>query len=189
MKSNPKYFRTNSKSRYVCDNSKFGCSRSRSSQFKHGNSQSKERSKSTDRPKSDLFKKVEQIEKKLEKVDKVEKSVNEMMEMLRRNLINMKYVEEEIVIDVKFVDSNIGNNMIINSEAPLSIVSSNWLDRYVNEAKVDNNDLVYKNCARRFRLGKTLYVSNVEVRFPIVLKTEKNDYIKREIEAQHNQFR
>ena len=136
-----------------------------------------------DRPKSDLFKKVELIEKKLEKVEKVEESVNKIMDMLKKNPINTKYIEEEIVIDVKFVDSNIGNKMIIDSGAPLSIVSSSWLDKYVKEAKVDKNDLIYKGCARRFRLGKTLYVSNNEVRFPIILKTDKNDYIKREIEA------
>ena len=57
------------------------------------NSRTRERSKSTDRPKSDLFKKVEMIEKKMEKVD-------EILEMLKKNPLNIKYVEEEIVINV-----------------------------------------------------------------------------------------
>ena len=96
--SNPRFFRTQSKGRYVRDNSRYGRSQSR-------NSQSRNRGKSNERPpKTELFKKVEEIEKKLEKVDKYQ---IEIVEMLKKNPINMKYVEEEIVIDVKFVDASI----------------------------------------------------------------------------------
>ena len=175
-RSNPKFFRTNSKGTYKRDNSKFGRSMSKSSQ-------SRDRGRSNERPKSELFKKVEEIEKKMEKVDRMEKSVGEMMEMLKRNPINMKYVEEEIIIDVKFVDTNIGQRMIVDSGAPLSIISSNWLEKYIKEAKVDDNEMNYKNCVRRFRLGKTLYISTSEVTFPIVMKVEGNDYVRREITA------
>ena len=49
---------------------------------------------SSDRPKSELFKKVEEIEKKMEKVEEVEKSVGKILEMLKKNPINMKFVEE-----------------------------------------------------------------------------------------------
>ena len=51
--------------------------------------------------------------------------------MLKINPINMKFVEEEIVIDVKFVDTSIGSRMILDSEVSLSFVSSRWLKRYI----------------------------------------------------------
>ena len=105
------------------------------------------------------------------------------MEMLKKNAINMKFVEEEIVIDVKFVDTCIGSRMIVDSGAPLSIVSSRWLKRYIEEAKVDEYVLEYKNCVTRFRLRKILYVSTSGVKFPIVKKVDNNDFIKREITA------
>ena len=111
-RSNPKFFRTKSKNTYVRDNSKFGGSMS-------WNSQSRDRGRSYERPKTELFRKVEEIERKLEKVDKVEKSVDEIKEMPKKNPVNMKYVEEEIIVDVKFVDANIGTRMIIDSGAPL----------------------------------------------------------------------
>ena len=137
--SNPRYFITQSKGTYVRDNSRYGRSQSKGSQ-------SRNKGKSNERPESELFKKVEVIEKKLEKVDKVKKSVIEIMEMLKNNLINMKYVEDEIVIDMKFVDASNEMRMIVGSGAPISIVSSTWLKKYLNEAKVDVNDLNYKNC-------------------------------------------
>ena len=111
------FFRTRSKNNYVRDNSKFG----RSMLW---NSQSRERGRSYERLKSEHFKKVEEIESKFEKVDK---SVSEIMEMLKKSPVNMKFVEEEIIVDVKFVDVNIGTRIIVDSGAPLSIVSSNWL--------------------------------------------------------------
>ena len=59
-RSNPKFFRTKSKNTYVRDNLKFG----RSMLW---NSQSRDRGRSNEIPKTELFKKVEEIEKKLVK--------------------------------------------------------------------------------------------------------------------------
>ena len=95
------------------------------------NSQSRERGSSVGRPKTELFKKVEEIERKLEKVDKVERSVSEIMEMLNKSPVNMKFVEEEMTVDFKFVDASIGTRMIVDSGAPLSIVSSSWLQKKI----------------------------------------------------------
>ena len=105
------------------------------------------------------------------------------MEMLKRNLVKMNYVEEEIVIDIKFVDPNIRKKMLVDSGAPLSIVSSKWLNNYVKEVEIDNTDIIYKDSARRFILRKTQYLSTSEVTFPIMIKVENDDYIKRELTA------
>ena len=55
-------------------------------------------SKSLERPKSEMFKKVEKLEKEF---DEFKKSQDEIKEMLKT--INTQYVEEEIVMDVKYV--------------------------------------------------------------------------------------
>ena len=49
--------------------------------------------------------------------------------------------------------------------------------------KVDESEIEKKSCCRRFRMGETTYLSEVEIRFPIVLKTDNEDYIKREVTA------
>ena len=130
-RSNPKFYRMKSKNNYIRDNSKFKRSMSRSSK-------SQERSKLIKRPKSELFKKVEEIERKMEKVEKVERSVDDIMEMLKKRPINMKFVEEEIVVDIKFVDTRKGTRMIVDSGAPLSLVSLSWLKSYQEENQVDD---------------------------------------------------
>ena len=50
---------------------------------------------------------------------------------------------------------------------------------YITEAKVDDNVLECKNCVRRFRLEKTLYVNTLEVTFPAVVEVENNNFMKR----------
>ena len=46
-----------------------------------------------------MIKKVELIEQNLEKVDKMEKSVNAMMEILKKKPIKIQCMEEEIVYE------------------------------------------------------------------------------------------
>ena len=57
------------------------------------------------------------------------------------------------------------------------------MEKYVKDAKVDKEEVKRKSCVRRFRLGKTLYISNVEVSFPVVMKMDRNDFIKRDVVA------
>ena len=89
--------------------------------------------------------------------------------------INTQYVEEEIVIDVKYVNEGQERVMLIDSGAPKSIVSSRWFEGYLKDAKVDEKDVKRKDCTKRFRIGKTVYFSKTEVNFPIVMKTENDD--------------
>ena len=74
------------------------------------------RGKSQKRPECELFKKVNEIEKKMVKIDPI-------LEILKKNNVNLKFVEEEIVVDDKFISESKGLQMIVDSGAPLSIVS------------------------------------------------------------------
>ena len=49
--------------------------------------------------------------------------------------------------------------------------------------KVSEEDIQKKSCYRHFKKGETTYLSKVEKRFPIVLKTDSGDYIERDLRA------
>ena len=68
-----------------------------------------------------MFRKVENLEKEFEKF---KKSQNEMKEILKNKLISTQFVEEEIVIDVKYVNDGTDRMMLIDNGAPKLIVSS-----------------------------------------------------------------
>ena len=63
------------------------------------------------------------------------------------------------------------SNMIIDSEAPVSIVSQVWINCYLKDTKVDESDVRKLSCTRRFILGITLYLSEIDMTFLVVLKT------------------
>ena len=86
-------------------------------------------SKSQERPKGELFKKVERMEKKFEKFEK------EIKEMLKKKLVSAQFIEEEFVIDVKYVNAGAERMMLIDSGAPKSIVSKKWLAEYLWKLK------------------------------------------------------
>ena len=127
-----------------------------------------------------MLKKVEAMEK-----DNVaiKTSIKNIEEMMKKVTINTKFVEEEIVIDVKYVEKDIENMMIIDSGAPVSLMSSAWFNNYLKEAKVDDKEVQKSSSNRQFRLGKTPYISTEKVTFPVVMKTDNDDFIKRDVTA------
>ena len=160
--SNPKFFRTASKNRWIRDNSKFG-GRSGARSGSNFRSVSRPGSKPGERGKSELFRKVEKIEKENVKLKKTmvetKKAVDiqsicmKNMEELMKNIpINTKFVEEEIVVDVKYVEKDMKSMMVIDSGAPVSLVSSTWLKNYLKEFKVDNEEVERSGSNQRFRL-------------------------------------
>merc|ERR1712237_313588 len=79
-----------------------------------------QRDRSADKPKSELVKKVEGMEKKIISIEKSLGGVSRIEEMLKNVTINTQFVEEEIFIDVKYVQKETDNSMIIDSGAPVS---------------------------------------------------------------------
>ena len=62
-------------------------------------------------------------------------------------------------------------------------MNSRWLNGYLKDAKVSEEDDKKKACTRKFRMGKTVYLSDTKVTFLVVLKTEDRDYVKRDVTA------
>lgn len=76
--------------------------------------------------------------------------VCKILDMLKQNPVNKEDVEEEIVIDLKFLDTSIGSKMIVDSGVPLSIVCSRRLKYTSKKQKINETLLEYKNCVRRY---------------------------------------
>ena len=110
--------------------------------------------------------------------------------LLKKKPINTQFVDEDIMIDVKSVNAGAFKMMLVNSGAPLSIVSSKWFEEYLKDAKVDEEDIERQSCVRRFRLGKTLYMSYMEVTFQVVMKTDcvKRDIVSNVIDSEEVNF-
>ena len=62
-------------------------------------------------------------------------------------------------------------------------MSREWIEGYLRNMKVDESEIKRRSCYRRFRLVKTTYLSEVEITFPIVLKTEDGEYMRRMVIA------
>merc|ERR1712237_112131 len=104
----------------------------------------------------------------------IKQSVKKIEEMLKKVTISTQYVEEEVFIDIKYVQKEFDNSMIIDSGAPVSLMSSAWLANYVEEAKVDSEEMTKSSSNRRFRLGKTPYISTEKVTANVINSNEVN---------------
>ena len=69
--------------------------------------------------------------------------------------------------------------MLIDSWAPKSVVSKERIEAYLKDTKVSEDEIHKKSCYRWFKMGEMTYLSDVDIRFPIVLKNNTEDYIKR----------
>ena len=73
--------------------------------------------------------------------------------------------------------------MLIDSGAPKSVVSKEWIEGYLKDMKVSEDEIEKMNCCRHFRKRETTYLSEVEIRFPVVLKTLVMEIIWREVKV------
>ena len=91
-----------------------------------------------------MFKEVEKIE---EERGEFKKSMDTIMEMLKT--INTQYVEEEIFINVNYVNDGQERMMLMDSGAPKSIVSFRWFEGHLKDAKVDEKDVKRKELYKK----------------------------------------
>ena len=107
------------------------------------------------------------------------KKMEEMTEILKGKVINGHFVEEEVVIDVNLINEGKARMMLVDCGAPKSVVSREWIEGYLKDMKVDESEIKRRSCYRRFRMGETTYLSEVEITYPIVLKTDDGEYMRR----------
>ena len=128
---------------------------------------------------TEFTKKCEEIKKTLEGTLAIMKDVERMMEELAVKFVEEE-TEDEIIIDMKYLkDAN--DMMVIDLGAPVSLVSSNWLENYMRNMRIDDGEVERSRDNRRFRLGKTLYMSEEKIKFPVLMRTDGNDFIKEDV--------
>lgn len=125
--------------------------------------------------------KEEQNAKNIAEMQKQMKDIQEKVTLLITAGTHL--VGEEIVYDIKLIGEDMGKKMIIDSGAPVSLMSREWFERYVIERRVNPEEIYKKKCWRRFRLGKTVYDSKETVSFPVILKTGTGDMMRKTITA------
>ena len=125
----------------LCQSNRAGFNRYRSKSG--GAGFSKDRSGSQPKQKSELAKDVEEIKKDM-------KEMKKMMDELKKakaNCVN-HFVEEEYEVNVRYVDEAKGMNMIVDSGAPVSIATSEWMEKYLNNMEVKKEETTENKCKR-----------------------------------------
>ena len=69
-------------------------------------------------------------------------------------------------------DVDMEKEMVIDSGAPMSLVSGAWLEKYLKEMKLDGDDVRRMRDDRRFELGRMTYRSTEVVTFPVRMRTD-----------------
>ena len=135
--SRPGFYRTASRNSYERDNSSFRRDFNRNrSQFggrftgagKKAQQGDRNKSKSQERPKSEMFKMIENQQKE---IGEIKKQMEKMTKMMESKLMNTQFVEEELTVDVMYVNEGTPKMMLIDSGAPKSVVSKEWIEGYL----------------------------------------------------------
>merc|ERR1711881_564968 len=87
--------------------------------------------------KSELAKNVDNNSKDLQAVKLQLKEILEKLDKVKES----HFVEEEYVMNVRYVNETKGIQMIVYSGAPVSIATSKWMEKYLNEMEVDRNEI------------------------------------------------
>ena len=60
---------------------------------------------------------------------------------MKGKFINNHFVEEDVIVDVKYMNAGAPKMMLIDCGAPKSIVSKQWIEGYLKDIKVDENEV------------------------------------------------
>ena len=127
--------------------------------------------------KSELAKDVESNKKDLQAVKLQLKEILEKLDKVKES----HFVEEEYIMNVRYVNETKGIQMIVDSGAPVSIATSKWMEKYLNEMEVDRNEITERECNRKFKMGENVYKSTKELMLPVRMRTDDDSFIKKMI--------
>ena len=57
--------------------------------------------------------------------------------------------------------------MIVDSDAPVSIATSRWIEKYLKDMEVKKDEITERECNRKFKMGENIYLSNREITLPV----------------------
>ena len=140
-----------SKRYWIQDDSRYGGGRSGSRPENRNRSESRSGSKKRNpsfngRQQGNPDKIIQIIQKENAEIKKenaeIKKSLKEVSEQVKKLVaVSTKYVEEEIVIDIKFIEKDVENTMVIDSRAPIFLVNKAWFEKNMEVAKIDEEEV------------------------------------------------
>ena len=80
----------------------------------------------------------------------MENRIDELTEVVNKS-VRINFVEENLVIDVRFVNETSGIKMIVDSGAPYSITSTKFMNIHMEEGWVY---IECEECLERFTFGE-----------------------------------
>ncbi len=107
-----------------------------------------------------------QLKEIIEKLDKVKES---------------HFVEEEYIMNVRYVNEARGMQMIVDSGAPVSIATSKWMEKYLKEMEVNKDEIKERESNRKFKMGENVYKSNRELTLPVRMRTDDDSFMRKMI--------
>jgi len=119
------------------------------------------------------------MENKEKGEDKKESKNKEKM----TNAVKKNMKEDGEVVDMRYMNEAEPKMMMISEHTTKSVVSRQWIDGYIEDMELDVNDISVVSCNTRCRIGKTTYLSELMMKFPVVLKTDEGDYVTRDVTA------
>ena len=106
----------------------------------------------------------------LETVEEVMRICREMQEEQEVKFVDEDVEDDEdvdgkICITVNYLQEAENMRMLIDSGAPVSLISSDWLEKYMRNTKMEDGVMERSADSKRFRLGRTVYESKEKVTF------------------------
>ena len=109
-----------------------------------------------------------------------DKDIGDLTVLINKSL-KTNFVEEESVIDVRFVNETSAIKMIVDNGVPYYIVSTKWIAKYMDEEGVDKDEMEYEDCFKRFRFGENIYESKTKIKFPVIVKDVTSESIMKKV--------
>merc|ERR1712089_90541 len=127
--------------------------------------------------KSELAKNVENNSKDLQAMKLQLKEIIEKLDKVKES----HFVEEEYIMNVRYVNETKGIQMIVDSGAPVSIATSKWMEKYLSEMEVNRDEITERECNRKFKMGENVYKSNRELTLPVRMRTDDDSFMRKMI--------
>ena len=101
---------------------------------------------------------MENLEKDNKEIKEDNKEIKKLLKELKGKVISRHFIEEEVVIDMNYLNDGAARMMLVDCGAPKWVVSTEWIEGYLKDMKVDESDIERKNCCRRFKMGDITYL-------------------------------
>ena len=122
----------------------------------------------------------DQVLKELKSLKEKQDTMARRQDEMAEKVVNSKYVEAEFE-EEDWSNENVNiyfnknfdevNEMVVDCGAPKTLIGEKYLEKYLKEHGLENEDLEKVPCKQRFRFGPSqMYISTEKAKIPIAMK-------------------